>query len=555
MVYTRKDMFHHGRGRHKQHMQFRLGLKRDGTITAFDSTIYLDGGAYTSFGVITAYYAGSMMPTLYHIPNYRYRGYRVFTNKPACGAMRGHGVPQPRFAFECLLNMVAEEIGIDPIAIREKNAMDRNTRTCNDLDIRSCELKATLDAVRRESSWGEKYGKLPSGRGIGVGAGGFVSGAGYAIYRGEVRMSHEKTPKTFTKKAVFPHANAVVKVLEDGMAAVLFIGAAEIGQGAETVLSQMCAETLGIPLERVRIRCEDTDISPIDLGAYSSRVTLMGGNAVVMASEEIMKQLLPIAAEELKCDTSDLASKEGRIFIKRSPERHMDWAQAARSFFNERGPLVGTGHYKPPEGLGGDYKGAAVGTSPAYSFGSTVCELTVDMETGKVTLDRFTDFHDCGTPINPRLVHGQVEGAVVMAAGETLMEDVVFDEKGDIVNSNLHEYLLMTVKDAPEMLSGIVDSYEPEGPFGAKEVGEGSTLPVMGAVAHAIASATGVWITDLPITPEKILMALKERERKEQAGIPVESKGVWQEGKPSKPYKPKPVVGKRAPDPRSLFTA
>jgi len=553
MVYTRKDMFHHGRGRHKQHMTFKLGVKKNGTITAFDSTIYLDGGAYTSFGVITAYYAGSMIPTLYHIPNYRYRGYRVYTNKPACGAFRGHGVPQPRFAFECLLNMVADEIGIDPIAIRKKNAMDRNTRTCNDLDIRSCEFKATLEEVRKNSSWNKKYGKLPPGKGIGIGAGGFVSGAGYAIYRGEVRMSHEKTPKPFVKKAVFPHGNAVVRILEDGMAAVLFIGAAEIGQGAETVLSQMCAETLGIPLERVRIRAEDTDISPIDLGAYSSRVTLMGGNAVVMASQEVVEKLLPIAAEELQCDPSQLVAKEGKIALEGDPTRSMDWAEAARIYFNEHGPLVGTGYYKPPEGLGGDYKGAAVGTSPAYSFGSSVCELSVDLETGKVSLDTFTDFHDCGTPINPMAVHGQVEGAIVMGAGETVMEDVVFDGRGDIVNSNLHEYLLMTIKDTPEIFSGIVDSYEPEGPFGAKEIGEGSTLPVLGAVAHAIANATGVWITELPITPEKILRALKEKEQRERQGGDKEPKGIWQKGKPSPPYKPKPISGKKAVDPKILF--
>ncbi|MFH1313651.1 MAG: molybdopterin cofactor-binding domain-containing protein [Candidatus Eisenbacteria bacterium] len=552
MVYSRKDMFHHGRGRHKQYMQFKLGVKKDGTITAFESTIYLDGGAYTSFGVVTAYYAGSMMPTLYHLPNYRYRGYRVFTNKPACGAMRGHGVPQPRFAFECLLNMVADEIGIDPVAIRMKNAMDRNTRTVNDLDVRSCEFKATLEAAARDSGWNEKYRKLPQGKGIGIGSGGFVSGAGYAIYRGEVRMSHEKTPKTFMKKAVFPHANAVVKILEDGMAAVLFIGAAEIGQGAETVLSQMCAETLGIPVERVHIRCEDTDISPIDLGAYSSRVTLMGGNAVVMASGRIVEQLLPIAARELGCDASVLSVHDGSIVSKDDAGISMDWAEAARIYFNENGPLVGTGFYKPPEGLGGDYKGAAVGTSPAYSFGTTVCELAVDLETGKVTLERFTDSHDCGTPINPRMVHGQVEGAVVMAAGETLMEEVVFDDKGDIVNSNLHEYLIMTIKDAPEIMSGIVDSYEPEGPFGAKEVGEGSTLPVMGAVAHAIAQAAGVWVTDLPVTPEKILRALKEKHYREERGTKTEPRGTWQEGRPSKPFEPKPVVGKRAPDPEPL---
>ncbi len=553
MVYTRKDMFHHGRGRHKQYMKFKLGVKKDGTITAFDSTIYLDGGAYSSFGVITAYYAGSMIPTLYHIPNYRYHGFRVYTNKPACGAFRGHGVPQPRFAFECLLNMVADDIGVDPIAIRRINAMDRNTRTCNDLDIRSCEFKATLDAVLEKSGWKKKYGKLKPGRGIGVGAGGFVSGAGYAIYRGEVRTAHEKTPKAFLKKAVFPHANAVVKILEDGMAAVLFIGAAEIGQGAETVLSQMCAEALGIPLERVRIRAEDSDISPVDLGAYSSRVTLMGGNAVVMASQEIVEKLLPIAAKELGCARSRLVAADGRIYHKDNPKKSFDWDEAARLYFNDNGPLVGTGYYKPPEGLGGDYKGAAVGTSPAYSFGSSVCELSVDLETGMVSIDRFTDYHDCGTPINPMAVHGQVEGAIVMGASETIMEDVIYDEKGDIVNPNLHEYLMMTIKDTPEIFSGIVDSYEPEGPFGAKEIGEGSSLPVLGAIGHAIANATGVWIRELPITPEKILRALKAKQQMELEDITGEQKGVWQKGKPSKPYKRKPIKGKKAVDPKKLF--
>ena len=159
--------------------------------------------------------------------------------------------------------------------------------------------------------------------------------------------------------------------------------------------------------------------------------------------------------------------------------------------------------------MGGDYKGAVVGTSPAYSFGASVCEVSVDMETGKVRVERFWDFHDCGTPINPMAVHGQVEGAVVMSSSEAIMEDMIFDDEGRLVNPNLHEYLLMTIGDAPEIFSGIVDSYEPEGPFGAKEIGEGATVPVLGAVASAIADAIGVWITDLPITPEKILAAIK----------------------------------------------
>ena len=510
MVYTRKEMFLHGRGRHKQHIRLKIGLKKDGTLTAVQSRIYLDGGAYSSYGVITVYYAGSMIPTLYKFPNYKYEGFRVMTNKPACGAMRGHGAPQPRFAFESLLSMMADDMGIDPVAVRLRNAMEPNWRTCNELDIHSCEFRQTLEQVREKSGWDKKYGKLPPGKGIGIGCGGFVSGAGYAKYRGQVQLSSQKKLEPFIRKATFPHSNAIVKISEDGTAAVLLILAAEIGQGALTVLSQMCAETLGISLNRVRIRSEDTDISPLDLGAYSSRTTLMGGNAVVRASKDVLKKLFGVVATIWDCDPQDLEAAENRIHHKKDKSRAMDWAEAARKYFNDNGPLVGTGWYKPPSGLGGDYKGAAVGTSPAFSFSSSVCECRVDLETGKVKIERITDFHDCGTPINPQAVHGQVEGAAVMGAGEVLMEDVVYDEKGIVKNPNLHDYLLMTIKDAPEIFSGIVDSFEPEGPYGAKEVGEGATLPILASVAHAIANATGVWIKDLPITPEKILNALKQ---------------------------------------------
>ncbi len=513
MVYTRDEMFKYGRGRHKQHMKLKIGLDRDGKIKAVDSEIYLDGGAYASFGVATAYYAGSMIPTLYHIPNYRYHGYRVMTNKPACGAMRGHGVPQPRFAFECLLNMAADDLGIDPVELRRRNAMTPNTMTVNDLDIGSCEFSATLDAVAEKSSWDKKYGKLKRGQGIGIGCGGFVSGAGYCVYRGQVQLSHEKPREHFQKKSIFPHANSIVKVSEDGMAVVLMIGAAEIGQGSDTVLVQMCAEALGLPSSRIRIRSEDSDISPLDLGSYSSRVTLMAGHAVARAGTEVVEKLKPYAAEMLECDAADIEVRDAKMFLAGDPANSTPWEEAARKYFNDNGPLLGTGWYKPPEGLGGDYKGATVGTGPAYSFGSSVCELSVDLDTGKVDIERFTDYHDCGTPINPMAAHGQVEGAIVMGAGETIMEDVQIDEQGQLLNPNLKGYLTMTIKDAPEIFSGLVDSYEPRGPFGAKEIGEGSTLPVLGAVAHAIANATGVWVKDLPITPEKILDAMRQRDK------------------------------------------
>ncbi len=512
MIFSRKEVFLWHRGRHKQYMTMKLGLTKDGRMTALDSKIVLDGGAYSSFGVITAYYAGSMLLTLYKIPNYKYLGKRIVTNKPACGAMRGHGTPQPRFALECLINMMCEKHGLDPVEVRRINGMDPDYRTVSDLDIGSCEFKQCLEKVVETSGFLEKKGKLPQGHGIGISCGGFVSGAGYAIYRGSVQKHTDKSREPFTKSAVFPHANAHIKISEDGTQAVVFIGAAEIGQGSDTVLRQIAAEALGLPLENVRIKSDDTDTSPIDLGAYSSRVTLMGGNAVKMAGEDVLRKLFPVAAGILGCKPGELKAEAGFIFSTKDDSKRVVWAEAARQYFNECSSLIGQGWYKPPEGLGGDYKGAVVGTSPAYSFGAAVCEVSVDMETGKVRVERFWDFHDCGTPINPMAVHGQVEGAVVMSAGETVMEDMVFDAEGRLVNPNLHEYLLMTIGDAPEIFSGIVESYEPEGPFGAKEIGEGATVPVLGAVASAIADAIGVWITDLPITPDKILAAIKARE-------------------------------------------
>ena len=494
MKYSREEMYYHFRGRHKQYLDLKIGVKKDGTITAVEFRAVLDGGAYTSFGIITAYYAGSMLPTLYKFDNFQFEGIRVYTNLPASGAMRGHGVPQPRFAFESLLDMIAEDLGIDSIEIRLRNAMEPDTRTCNALDIGSCEFKATLEQARQQSGWEEKKGKLPPGHGIGVGCGGFVSGAGYPIYRSD-----------------FPHSNAMIRVHEDGHAVSLHIAAAEIGQGSDTVLVQIAAEELGIPYERVWLAECDSVLSPLDLGSYSSRVTLMAGSAVQRAATEVKARLFEVASERLECAAEELQAGSGRIFKTEEPGVGMDWDEAARLVFSDSGPVVGTGHYRPPEGLGGDFKGGTVGTSPAYSFSTAVCEVKVDLETGYVTVERFTDFSDSGTVINPVTFHGQVEGGIIMGLGETLLEDTVFNNKGVIVNPDLRAYLVPTIGETPLIHSEAVESYEPRGPFGAKEIGEGCLLPVPGAIANAIYDACGVRITELPITPEKILSALKEQ--------------------------------------------
>lgn len=497
MRFNREEMYLYGRGRHKQYIDLKIGVKKDGRITAVQQKVILEGGAYSSFGVVTTYYAGSMLPTLYKMPNYKYDGYRINTNLPPCGAFRGHGTPHPRFAFESLLSMIADDIGMDHIDIRLKNAMEPETRTCNDLDIHSCELKACLELARKKSGWDKKKGKLPKGRGIGIGCGGFVSGAGYPIYRSQ-----------------FPHSNAIIRVLEDGSKAVLYIGDADIGQGSNTVLAQAAAEGMGITLDKISVVAADSDLTPIGFGAYSSRVTLMGGNASKMAGDEVRKQILPFASGLLNVCEEKIEARENKFYEKNNSENFVPWDKVAAEFFSKKGPLVGRGHYSPPEGLGGKYKGATVGTSPAFSFSASVCEVEVDMETGKVKVLNFWDAHDCGTAINPLAVEGQIEGAIVMTMSETLLEDQVFNSKGKLLNGDLHNYLIATSADIPAIDTSIVDSYEPNGPFGAKEVGEGATLPILGAIANAVADAIGVRIFELPITPEKVLNAINSKKKK-----------------------------------------
>jgi len=277
------------------------------------------------------------------------------------------------------------------------------------------------------------------------------------------------------------------------------------------VLAQIAAEALGTTYDRVKVVYADTDATPLGFGSYSSRVTLMGGNACKMAGEDVRAQMLEVASRMLEVPAGQLDVRENRVFRKKDPEKGLEWHDVAAQYFSEKGPLVGRGHYSPPEGLGGDFKGATVGTSPAFSFGSSVCEVEVDTETGQVRIVRFTDAHDSGTVINPLAFHGQVEGSIVMGVGEVLTEDVVYDDAGRILNDNLHDYLIPSIGDAPDIVSIAVPSYEPRGPYGAKEVGEGSMVPVLGSIANAIYDAIGVRITELPITPERVLKALREK--------------------------------------------
>jgi len=513
-VYTREQVFLRSRGRHQFMHHMSVGVKNDGKLVFLDHQCTLDGGAYSSFGIATVYYAGSLLGAPYHIPHMRYHGVRVSTNKPPCGAQRGHGGVIARALFESILDQIAEDLGVDPIELRLKNVMSTGDVTCNELNMSSLGMRECLEGVRDSSAWTDKKGKLPAGRGIGAACGFFVSGAGYSIYRSQTW-----------------HATAYVQLAEVGGTAVVRTGATDIGQGSDTVWAMIVAEELGIPLDDVRVESGDTDCS-VDLGAYSSRQTLMAGHAVRGAAIDARNQVATALAERLGgpperfvfrdgcIETTDgeldfaaireYYVKEHKGYTDHPDEDELTFREAARVAFVDRGTIIGRGEYKPPP-LGGSYKGAAVGTSPAYGCSAQVVEATVDMGTGMVSVDHVAAAHDCGYAINRTSVEGQIQGNFLMGLGEACFEEVKFDELGRVANPNLAEYKIPTALDVPPITPVVIESNEPAGPYGAKEVGEGGIMPVIPAIMNAVYDATGVRFRELPLNPERVLMALKAK--------------------------------------------
>jgi len=518
MNYSRAQVFKYGRARHQFVHTMTTGVKKDGTLLALKHKCYLDGGAYSSFGIATVYYAGSLLGGPYKLPNMKYDGYRVYNNKPACGAQRGHGGVIARATWEQQLDIIAGELGMDPIEFRLKNIMTTGDTTCNDLNMSSLGMQACIEAIRDKSDWQRKKGKLPPGRGIGAACGFFVSGAGYPIYRSETY-----------------HCTVTIKLSEDGGHVLVYTASAEIGQGSDTTFAMIAAEALGVRLEDVRLASGDTDFG-VDLGAYSSRQTLMTGQAAKEAAEDVRRQVLEVLAEELDIpagemdivdsrivfknpdvDFSDLRAryiKEHRGWTDNPDEGYLSFREAARIAYLARGTIVGTGKYRPPQ-LGGKFKGAAVGTSPAYGCSAQIAEVSVDLETGHITVENITDAHDCGRAINRMSVEGQMEGSVFMGLGEALYEEVKFDRRGNVINGDLAEYKMPTALDMPPVKTIIVESDEPNGPFGAKEVGEGAIMPTIPAILNAVYDATGIRFDELPLTCERVFTALQKKKEAE----------------------------------------
>jgi 4-hydroxybenzoyl-CoA reductase subunit alpha len=496
ILYTREEVFYAHRGRHPVKMKYRTGVTSDGRIRAVDGRLLLDGGAYASFGLVTAYYAGQLLTAPYTFGTYRFDSTRVYTNKPACGPKRGHGSVQPRFAFEVQLDKVAERLGIDPIEIRRRNFIGENTRTINELRVTSNGFLQCLDAVERASGWHSKHRRMPYGRGVGVAGSCYISGTNYPIYPNDM-----------------PQAAVQIQVERSGRVAV-FTGASEIGQGSNSVVAYIAAEELGVPLEYVRVHAADTDMTPVDLGAYSSRETFMVGNACVMAAAGLRRRICGAVAEAWDVAPSRVALAGGWAFDVHDTARHIPISEAFNIAEAKLGTLAAVGHYDTPRDVHGAYRGGTIGASPAYSFTAHVAEVSVDVETGFVAVEKIWIAHDCGRALNPVLVEGQMEGSAYMGFAEALMEEQVFKDE-DHGRAGLHnapsllDYRMPTSMDTPEMQSLIIESIDPEGPYGAKEAGEGPLHPSIPAIANAIYDAVGIRMDALPFSPPNVWRALQ----------------------------------------------
>lgn len=488
---TREEVFISNHGRHPTMMDMSLGMSNEGKFEVLDADIVIDGGAYGSFGVVTSYYNGVLLQAPYDIQNFGFRTRRVYTNKPQSGAMRGHGAVNSRFAVETLIDDLAHRAGIDPCDIRIENFLTPDTITVGQYRITSNGSKECIETVRKNAGWHEKFGKLPQGKGIGVGCGFFISGSALPIHWNR-----------------YPQSVVHLKVDLDGKI-LLTSGASDIGQGSDTMLAMVAGEVLGQPLDNIFVLAADTLLTPIDLGSYSSRVTFMAGNAAKMAAENLKNTILEAVANAKEIDTTELQLSGGRLF---SNDRSIDisWLEAIEIATAGVGALQSTGHYNSPK-LGGNFKGAGAGLSPSYSFGAVVAEVTVDMQTGMVKVDKIWGAHDAGKAINPLAVEGQLEGSWHMGMGQALSEELRY-YNGLIVNSNLLNYKIPTALDTPDIDTNIIETNDPEGPFGAKECGEGALHPVIPAIANAIFNATGVRIKSLPISAEMVRNGIRELE-------------------------------------------
>src|SRR5689334_3391946 len=495
IVTTREETFITHRGRPETDIKLKIGMSKDGRITAVECDCDQRGGAHSGYGIVTILYSGSMLYAIYALDNVKYIGKRVLTNTPPCGAFRGHGTVDVRFAFESLLDEMARTLGLDPFAVRRANLLHAPTFTQNDLMVNSYGLPECLDWVERESGWKARTGKLPRGKGLGMACSHYISGA--------------SKPVNWTGE---PHATVKLKLDFDG-SIVLLTGAAEIGQGSSTVLVQSVAEVLGLDLSHIRIISGDSEVVPKDNGSYSSRVTFMVGNAAIEAAQNLKALLIAAAARKLDAEPGDVECL-GEVYRAGAQDKGLSLQEVVTEALAQAGTITVTGNYSTiPESHGGKkYRGAAIGGTMGYSYSAQVVEVSVDEETGVVTVDKVWVAHDCGKALNRLTVEGQVQGSVWMGMGQAMSEEAAYHD-GLMVTANMLDYRVPTIQDSPPIEVGIVESNDPHGPFGAKEAGEGSLAAFLPALTNAIADAIGIRFNDLPVTPDRVFEAIEKHRR------------------------------------------
>ncbi|KON82426.2 4-hydroxybenzoyl-CoA reductase subunit alpha [Azoarcus sp. PA01] len=512
LLQTREEAFLTHRGRPQTHVRMKLGLTRDGRMTACAAEVVQRGGAYGGYGLVTILYAGALLNGLYDLRAVKYDGYRVYTNTPPCGAMRGHGTVNIRFAFESLLDMMAAELGLDAFAVRRKNLLKAPTDTINGLKVMSYGLPECLDWVEQASGWRERAARLkadsdgPIKRGIGIACSHFVSGSAKPVH--------------FTGQ---PHATIALRVDFDAGITIL-TGASDIGQGSSTIITQVVAEILGVEYRRLRLIATDSALTPKDNGSYSSRVTFMVGNAAADAARNLKRVLVAAAAKRLQVAEAHVDWLGEAAAVVGDASRHIAFHDVVEEALVEVGMLTVKGTFTcPPEFQGGKQRGGAVGSTMGFSYAAQAVEVSVDTDLGTVTVDKVWSAIDCGFAINPMSVEGQVQGAIWMGMGQAISEETVY-ENGRHKAVSLLDYRVPTIIESPDIEVHIVESLDPNGPFGAKEASEGPLAGVMSAIAAAIEDATGSRLRATPFTPDRVFDALHRKPRP-GAHAPAAAKG------------------------------
>lgn len=493
MEYSRAEEFIWSTFRHKFIMTVKTGLKKDGTITGRHITNICDNGAYSDYGPVVTNVGGAMQGTLYRFMNYRYDGYTVYTNLPYGGAMRGIGNPQVHYAGETQLNMIAHRLGMDPLELRLKNAVRTGDETASGAVLKSCGLRECLEGVADKIGWKKKKAQSKPNRGLGIACGVHFTG---------VRLSPGIDAD---------FAGATMIVNDDG-SVNLATSCVDIGSGSSTVLTQMAAEVLGIEMEKINTIFGDTETCPMGWGSRASRNTAVGGMAVVKAAEDARSQILKAAGEKMEVHPEDLDIKNSQVFVKSAPDRSLSVADVVRfNRYRQGGQAVmAKAHWDAPSQLADKITGRG-NFSMAFSFGAKAIEVEVDPGTGQMDIKEVAASQDLGKAINPLGAIGQIEGGVHMGLGFAMSEEIVLDQKGRMRNNYLLDYRVLTPLDMPPVSPLLVESNDPVGPYGAKGLGEMATIGTPDALVSAVYDAVGVWVTDLPITPEKILLALKKK--------------------------------------------